>query len=92
MIYDEGFIERGYDHLDLALAALGATVLPSKANFIFVKLPGISGGEAYKKLRDRGILVRHFSKERISDYLRISIGTASDMEALVNALAEIIKE
>ena len=74
------------------LAALGATVLPSKANFIFVKIPDISGGEAYKKLRDRGILVRHFSKERISDYLRISIGTASDMEALVNALAEIIKE
>ena len=74
------------------LAALGATVLPSKANFLFVKLPNVSGGEAYTKLRERGILVRHFSKARICDYLRISIGTAEDMAALVDAVADIIKE
>ncbi len=74
------------------LGSLGAEVLPSKANFLFVKLPNISGGDAYSKLRERGILVRHFSKARISDYLRISIGTAEDMAALVNAVAEIIKE
>jgi protein phosphatase len=52
----------------------------------------LSGGEAYRELRERGILVRHFSKARISDYLRISIGTAEDMKALVDAVAEIIKE
>lgn len=74
------------------LRALGAEVLPSKANFLFVKLPGIAGGEAYAKLRERGILVRHFSKARISDYLRISIGTAEEMRLLVNAAAEIIEE
>jgi histidinol-phosphate aminotransferase len=74
------------------LLDLGATVLPSKANFLFAKLPNISGGEAYRELRERGILVRHFSKARISDYLRISIGTAEDMKALVDAVAEIIKE
>lgn len=74
------------------LTSLGATVLPSKANFLFVKLPNVSGGEAYTKLRERGILVRHFSKARISDYLRISIGTAKDMSALVDAVAGIIKE
>ena len=74
------------------LKALGAEVLPSKANFLFAKLPSISGGEAYIKLRERGILVRHFSKARISDYLRISIGTAEDMKTLVDAVAEIIKE
>jgi histidinol-phosphate aminotransferase len=74
------------------LLDLGATVLPSKANFLFAKLPNISGGEAYRELRERGILVRHFSKPRISDYLRISIGTAEDMKALVDAVAEIIKE
>lgn len=74
------------------LKSLGAEVLPSKANFLFVKLPNVSGGEAYSKLRERGILVRHFSKARISDYLRISIGTAEDMMALVDAVAEIIKE
>ena len=74
------------------LKSLGAEVLPSKANFLFAKLPNISGSVAYSKLRERGILVRHFSKERISDYLRISIGTADDMAALVDAVAEIIKE
>ena len=74
------------------LRSLGAEVLPSKANFLFVKLPNISGGEAYVKLRERGILVRHFSKARISDHLRISIGTAEDMSALVEAVAQIIKE
>ena len=74
------------------LKSLGAEVLPSKANFLFVKLPNISGGEAYSKLRERGILVRHFSKARISDHLRISIGTAEDMSALVEAVAQIIKE
>ncbi|MGM9641889.1 MAG: histidinol-phosphate transaminase [Eubacteriales bacterium] len=74
------------------LIALGAEVLPSKANFLFAKLPGISGGDAYAKLRERGILVRHFSKERISDYLRISIGTDEEMDAFVRAIKEIIEE
>ncbi len=74
------------------LTALGADVLPSKTNFLFVKLPNIAGGDAYAKLRERGILVRHFSKERISDYLRISIGTAEDMAALVSAVKIIIEE
>jgi len=74
------------------LIALGAEVLPSKANFLFVKLPNVSGGDAYSKLREREILVRHFSKARISDHLRISIGTAEDMSALVEAVAQIIKE
>ena len=74
------------------LRSLGAEVLPSKANFLFAKLPNVSGGEVYGKLRERGILVRHFSKARISDHLRISIGTAEDMSALVEAVAQIIKE
>lgn len=74
------------------LSALGAEVLPSKANFLFIKLPGIDGRKAYEKLRERGILVRHFSKERISDHLRISIGRAEEMAALVSTAEEIIKE
>ena len=92
--YEEkvGEVIRVREETSKKLTALGATVLPSKANFLFAKLPNISGGEAYAKLRERGILVRHFSKARISDYLRISIGTAEDMVELVNAVAEIIKE
>jgi histidinol-phosphate aminotransferase len=92
--YEEkvGEVIRVREETSKKLTALDAKVLPSKANFLFAKLPNISGGEAYAKLRERGILVRHFSKARISDYLRISIGTAEDMVELVNAVAEIIKE
>ena len=92
--YEEkvGEVIRVREETAMKLKELGAEVLPSKANFLFVKLPNVSGGDAYAKLRERGILVRHFSKARISDYLRISIGTADDMAALVNAVADIIKE
>lgn len=92
--YEEkvGEVIRVREETSMKLKELGAEVLPSKANFLFAKLPNVSGGDAYAKLRERGILVRHFSKARISDYLRISIGTADDMTALVNAVADIIKE
>ena len=91
--YEEkvGEVIRVREETAKALVALGATVLPSKANFLFVKLPNISGGDAYKRLRECGILVRHFSKERISDYLRISIGTAEEMDTLVKEVEKIIE-
>ena len=91
--YEEkvGKVIRVREETAKALVALGATVLPSKANFLFVKLPNISGGDAYKRLRECGILVRHFSKERISDFLRISIGTAEEMDTLVKEVEKIIE-
>ena len=75
-----------------ALKNLGFTVLPSSANFVFAKSDSVSGGELYAKLKDRGILVRHFAKERIKDFNRITIGTLAEMQALVAAIEEILKE
>ena len=72
-----------------AMEAIGFTVLPSKANFIFARHPEISGDNLYKGLRQRGILVRHFTKERIKDFVRITIGTQAQMECLVDALKEM---
>jgi histidinol-phosphate aminotransferase len=72
-----------------ALSDIGFTVLPSSSNFLFVKPPIISGAEMFAALRQRGILVRHFSKERIADYLRISIGTDEDMDKVIKACLEI---
>ena len=72
-----------------ALEALGFRVLPSKANFIFASHPDISGDALYAGLRQRGILVRHFTKARIKDFVRITIGTQAQMERLVEALKEI---
>ena len=71
------------------LRSLGCEVLPSAANFLFVKAPEISGGDFFMKLRERGILVRHFNKERIKDYLRISIGTDEEMDIFLAACGEI---
>ena len=75
-----------------ALRALGFTVTDSKANFLFVRSDRIGGGELYRALKERGILVRHFDKQRITDYLRISIGTREEMDALLREIKAILEE
>lgn len=73
------------------LEALGFEVLPSGANFIFAKHPAHEGDVLTARLREQNIIVRHFKKPaRISPYLRITIGTNSQSERLVNALKSII--
>ena len=72
------------------LAKLGFTTLPSSTNFVFTKHNKVSGGEVYTKLREKGILVRHFTKEKIADYNRITIGSKEEMKSLVNALKEVL--
>ena len=72
------------------LEALGFTVLPSQANFIFAKSDRISGGDLYRKLKEHGILVRWFDSDRIRDYVRITIGSAEQMAALVDKIAQLL--
>ena len=71
------------DRVSAALEDMGFTVIPSAANFIFVRSPRMSGAEFFARLRERGILVRHFDKPRIGDFLRISAGTDEEMDALL---------
>ena len=74
---------------DAAAARLreaGWEVLPSQANFLFVRTPGIPGNAIYSRLKKEGILVRHFSIPGISEYVRISIGTEEEMEQLLSRL------
>ena len=78
--------------LSQKLKALGFKVLPSQANFIFASPPRKSGTEFFASLRERGILVRHFNKPRIAGFLRITIGTDEEMDTLLNACEEIIRE
>lgn len=75
-----------------ALRELGFEVTDSKANFIFAKSQKIGGEEFYLSLKERGILVRHFSNEKICEYNRITIGTPEEMEALVREIATILEE
>ncbi len=74
------------------LKEMGFTVLSSKANFIFAKSEKISGEELYLKLKERKILVRHFSKERIKDFNRITIGTKEQMDIFLKNTEEILRE
>lgn len=74
------------DYTTQALQRLGFEVLPSKANFVFAKPTHADAKTVFEALRAKQIIVRYFNKPRISDYLRISIGSQHDMEALVAAL------
>ena len=74
-----------------ALEGLGFQVIPSKANFIFAQSDKIDGALLYKRLKAEGVLVRHFTNERISNYNRITIGTQEEMEALVDKITKILE-
>ncbi|MCK7546950.1 histidinol-phosphate transaminase [Marinobacter koreensis] len=72
-----------------ALELMGFEVLPSKANFVFARHKEHSGEALAKSLREQGIIVRHFNKPRISEFLRITIGTAEQNDALIKGLQSI---
>ena len=74
------------------LAELGFRVLPSRANFLFAAPPRMDGEEYYRRLKARGVLVRHFSSPRTSSFVRISIGAPEDMQALIERTHQILKE
>ena len=74
------------------LKILGFEVLPSKANFIFAKSGKICGEDLYLRLKEKGVLVRHFKNERIKEYNRITIGSREEMEAFIAAVKEILGE
>lgn len=69
------------------LTARGFEVLPSAANFIFARHPQQDAGELAARLREQGVIVRHFKQPRIAQFLRITIGTPEMNQALVDALS-----
>ncbi|MBL4827959.1 MAG: histidinol-phosphate transaminase [Spongiibacteraceae bacterium] len=73
-----------------ALQSLGFKVLPSQANFVFVRPVTIDAAVLFARLRDKNILVRYFNKARVDQFLRITIGTDQQMQALVTALEQIL--
>lgn len=72
------------------LRGWGFEVLDSSANFIFARTPKMSGEQLYLELKARGILIRHFSKECIKDFNRITIGTEDEMNAFLRAVKDIL--
>ena len=73
------------------LRALDFTVIDSAANFIFAKHATVGGKDLYLKLKENGILVRHFDKEKLRDYNRITIGDTEQMQALITMLKQLLE-
>ena len=93
---DEGYtlancrkIMQARDYATRMLRAQGFEVLDSLGNFVFARPRAMSAAALAARLRERGILVRHWDKERIRDYLRITIGTMQEMQALEAAIEMI---
>ena len=74
------------------LTRLGFTFTDSKTNFIFAAHKSIPAQEIFDVLRENQIFVRHWNKERISNYLRISIGTDEEMKQVIEFLEKYIEE
>ncbi len=70
----------------------GFDVTDSMTNFLFAKSDKIDGGELYSMLKDKGVLVRHFTSARICQYNRITVGTIEEMRTLVRKIDEIFAE
>ena len=72
------------------LKELGFKVIDSKSNFVFASHKTVKGQYIYDELKKKGVLVRHFNKDRIDDYLRITIGTPEEMAILIEKLNDIL--
>jgi histidinol-phosphate aminotransferase len=77
--------------LTRGLKVAGFEVLPSLANFVFARHPKHEGAALAAALREQAVIVRHFSAPRISDYLRITVGTDEQTDRLLSALSGILR-
>ena len=82
-------IIRTRERITKELREIGFEVLDSSANFLFAKPNFIMAEELYKALKEKGILVRFFNKPLICDYLRITVGTDEEMDALMATIKEV---
>ena len=85
-------IAKNRDDTAEALRSMGFRVLPSCSNFLFAESPDITGEDLYLSLKKRGVLVRHFRKERIENFVRITVGTREQMDLLLKNIRAILHE
>jgi len=74
------------------LEKLGFETVPSMANFIFTRCPKLPGGTLYRRLKEKGVLVRHWDRAEIADYCRVTIGSRTQMDLFLERVRDILKE
>ena len=74
------------------LDGLGMTTIDSDTNFVLTKHSVVPGKVLYTRLREKGILIRHFDTPRLTDYIRVTIGDEEQMAAFIKAMQEILEE
>ena len=74
------------------LQALGFEVLPSQANFLFARHPQRSGAQLFVALRERGVILRRWDHPRISEFIRITVGTDAQCDTLLGVLGEVLRD
>lgn len=75
-----------------ALKKLGFWMTESKANFLFIKHDKIGGQELYLKLKEKGVLIRHFDSERIKEFNRVTVGSPDQMRTFIKRIEEILED
>jgi histidinol-phosphate aminotransferase len=88
--YNLEMVRNNKEYLEEYLASMGFEIIPSRANFLFVRHPDAGSEEIYMKLKEKNILVRYFSGSIRSEYLRISIGTMMEIKKLCSELSAIV--
>lgn len=98
ILYDEEYYLKNCDiiienrnHLTEELIKLDFEVIPSKANFIFVRHHKMDGKFLYQSLKEKSVLIRHFDLPKIAEYIRISIGTKEEMTLFIHRLKEVLE-
>lgn len=82
-------IIRTRERVAARLVKMGIKVIPSQTNFIFISCRQCSGDILFQRLKEKGILVRYFNKSRIDNFIRVTIGTDTEMDRFLDAIADI---
>jgi histidinol-phosphate aminotransferase len=87
--YNMEMVVNNKEYLEEGLRALGFEIIPSRANFLMTRHPALGAWELYEALKERKILVRHYTGPVQSDYIRVSVGTMMEIKTLLKELAAI---
>ncbi len=92
--YEQNFaVIRGErEKTSAALEKLGFRVYPSQTNFLLVEPPGMPAEQWFQQLREMGIVIRFFKTPGMDRFLRISIGSPSEMKRFMNGIRRILRE